>query len=77
MDCRANSDGNLSILVTSTDGSLPSGTEGTLRLWEGSSGRCLRTLEGHDGIVTTVALAPDERLALSGEDRQRGRYSSG
>jgi WD40 repeat protein len=35
-------------------------------LWEVSSGRCLRALEGHQDAVTSVAFSPDGRLALSG-----------
>jgi WD40 repeat protein len=38
----------------------------TLRLWEVSSGRCLRTFQGHEGDVDSVAWSPDGRHALSG-----------
>ncbi len=40
--------------------------EKTLRLWEVSSGRCLRTFEGHTNDVTSVSWAPEGRFALSG-----------
>ena len=38
----------------------------TVRLWELGGGRCLRTLEGHTGNVSSVAFSADGRLALSG-----------
>ena len=40
----------------------------TLKLWELSSGQCLRTFEGHTEIVTSVALTTDGRYALSGSN---------
>ena len=38
----------------------------TLRLWDLDTGACLQTLEGHTGVVQSVALTPDGRRALSG-----------
>jgi WD40 repeat protein len=40
----------------------------TLRLWEFSTGRCLRTFEGHTDQVNSVAISPDGRWVLSGSD---------
>ena len=40
--------------------------ENTLRLWEVSTGRCLRIFEGHTEGVTSVCLSRDGRWALSG-----------
>lgn len=37
----------------------------TLRLWEFGSGKELRQLVGHTGIVTAVAFSPDGKRALS------------
>jgi WD40 repeat protein len=37
----------------------------TLRVWEVTSGRELRTLAGHSGAVTGVALSRDGRIAVS------------
>jgi WD40 repeat protein/serine/threonine protein kinase len=55
-------------IAFSTDGRwvLSGGQDRTLRLWEVSSGRCLRTFEGHTGDVTSVAFSADGRWALSG-----------
>ena len=40
--------------------------EGTIRLWDVESGRELRMLTGHSGIVNSVTFSPDGRMALSG-----------
>ena len=37
----------------------------TLKVWDVASGRELRTLAGHTGEVSAVALTPDGRLAVS------------
>jgi len=37
----------------------------TLRLWDLESGQTIRTLEGHTGSVSAVAVAPDGRRAVS------------
>jgi serine/threonine protein kinase len=44
----------------------------TLRLWEVSSGKCLRTFEGHSGEVSSVSFSPDGRFALSGSGNGDG-----
>ncbi|WP_454620442.1 WD40 domain-containing protein [Bradyrhizobium cenepequi] len=38
----------------------------TLKLWDASSGRELRTLSGHSSLVTSVAFSPDGRTIVSG-----------
>jgi len=43
-------------------------SDNTLRLWELSSGKCLRTFVGHTDSVTSVALSVDGRWALSGSE---------
>jgi WD40 repeat protein/serine/threonine protein kinase len=45
---------------------LSGGTDHKLRLWELSSGKCLRVFEGHTDSVHSVTLSADSRLALSG-----------
>ena len=42
--------------------------DGTLKLWEVRSGKCLRTLEGHGGAVLACGFSPDGRLLVSGSD---------
>ncbi len=39
--------------------------DGTLRLWDATTTRCLLTFEGHMGPVTTAAFSPDGRTILS------------
>ncbi|HUL78774.1 MAG TPA: cytochrome D1 domain-containing protein, partial [Vicinamibacteria bacterium] len=36
-----------------------------VRLWDADSGRCLRVLQGHEGVVRGVAFLPDGRFAVS------------
>ena len=38
----------------------------TLKLWDLAGGKEPRTFTGHSGVVTSVAIAPDGRTALSG-----------
>jgi len=45
---------------------LSGSSDHTLRLWEVSSGQCLRTFAGHSGSVASVSWSPDGRCALSG-----------
>ena len=40
--------------------------DGTLKLWEVRSGKCLRTLEGHGDGVRACGFSPDGRLLVSG-----------
>jgi len=40
--------------------------DNTARLWDVSSGREIRSFEGHSGPVTSVAFSPDGRLVLTG-----------
>ncbi len=40
----------------------------TLKLWDVRSGKEIKTLGGHDGMVFSVAFSPDGRTALSGSD---------
>jgi WD40 repeat protein len=45
---------------------LSASSDGTVRVWEVSSGRHVRTLSGHEGWVNSVAVSADGELALSG-----------
>ena len=44
--------------------------DGTVKIWDASSGKCLQTLEGHSYLVKSVAFSPDSsRLASASWDR--------
>jgi len=45
---------------------LSASSDGTLKLWELESGRCLRTFEGHTGAVQSIGWSLGGRYALSG-----------
>ncbi len=45
---------------------LSGGADDTIKLWETTSGRLLRTFEGHTGMVWSVAFSPNGRQVLSG-----------
>ena len=38
----------------------------TVRLWRVEDRQCVATLQGHTGMVTTIAFSPDGRLLVSG-----------
>ena len=46
----------------------PATYDGTVRLWDVETGRCLRVLEGHTDYVWSVAWSVDGRRALSGSN---------
>jgi len=40
-----------------------------VRLWDTAAGKCVRTMEGHGGAVSSVAFSPDGRqLATASTD---------
>ncbi|MEM8532796.1 MAG: WD40 repeat domain-containing protein, partial [Chloroflexota bacterium] len=55
-------------MVYSPDGAtvLSGSYDGTLWLWQVSTGELLQTFEGHEGRVTSVAYSPDGATVLSG-----------
>ena len=42
------------------------GTDSAIRVWDVETGQEVRKLEGHKGIVWSVAVSPDGRHVLSG-----------
>jgi WD40 repeat protein len=56
----------LSVSVTPNSQRAVSVCYGDLRVWELSSGACLRTIEFHDRAVSCVGVTPDGRHAVSG-----------
>jgi WD40 repeat protein len=54
-------------LAISGDGHIVSGSEdGTIRIWDITTGRCSLVLKGHMGGVAAVDISEDSRLVLSG-----------
>ena len=49
-----------------------SGGDGTVKLWEASSGRLLASLSGHTGVVRGVALRADRQFGARGGERGAG-----
>ena len=45
---------------------LSASWDGVLRLWDLSSGKCIRSMRGHRGRVNCTAFFPDGRWAVSG-----------
>ena len=60
--------GNVLCVAVSPDGrlGLSGGRDATVKLWEMSSGREIRTLVGHFAAVNSVAFSPDGKFVLSG-----------
>ncbi len=56
-----------SVCVSPDGRSIVSGSfDKTLKVWDVSSGACVRTLQGHTHVVTTVCMSPDGRSIVSG-----------
>jgi len=62
--------GRVTSVAISPDGryTLSGSGDKTIRLWELSSSRSVRTLEGHSGWVQSVTFSPDGNFAVSGSD---------
>ena len=45
---------------------LASSSNETVRLWNVETGACVRTLEGHSGMVLSVCFSPNGRMVASG-----------
>jgi WD40 repeat protein/bifunctional DNase/RNase len=59
---------NITACALSADGKrvLSASSDGTLRLWDTTSGETVRILQGHTGSVTACALSANGQVALSG-----------
>ena len=45
---------------------VASGSEDeTVRLWDGETGACVRTLEGYGGAVYSVCFSPDGQIMMT------------
>jgi WD40 repeat protein/serine/threonine protein kinase len=65
--CRRHDQWATDAFAVSGDGRLAlSHRHGVVTVWEPATGRCLRSLSGHDGIVSAVALSADSRVGISG-----------
>jgi WD40 repeat protein len=53
----------------SADGTfaVTGGWDGLLRVWDLRSGRCLRTLEGHEAPIAGIELSPDSTLLATAD----------
>jgi WD40 repeat protein len=60
--------GAVTSVSLSADGkyALSNSTDNTLKLFDVSTGQCLRTFEGHSDSVTSVSLSADGKYAISG-----------
>jgi WD40 repeat protein len=57
----------------SNDGKLLSASwDGKIRLWGLKEGRLLRSIDAYDGRATAAAFTPDERYAVSGDQKDYG-----
>jgi len=45
---------------------LAGGVDQEVRLWDLDTGRCLRVLQGHSGIIRSLSWSPDQHRVLSG-----------
>jgi WD40 repeat protein len=59
-------------VAVSSDGArlVSGGADKTMKLWDIATGRLLRTFEGHQGWVNSVAFSPDGSRILSGSGLQ-------
>jgi hypothetical protein len=55
----------------SIDGNVASGSDDTtVKMWNSSTGECLKTLEGHSGLVEHVQFSHDGATLVSADNRE-------
>ena len=59
--------------MAASHGFEPWQSDPTLRLWDLENGQTLRTLQGHTGKITHLAVTPDGISAISASDPNLGR----
>src|SRR5262249_6365928 len=54
----------------SPDGKLlaSAGLDGAIKVWDSTTGNLRATLQGHTGLVRSIAFGPDGKLLVSGSD---------
>src|SRR6266404_4333067 len=59
---------HVEVVAFSPDGAyaLSGGFDNTMKVWQVSSGRLIRTFQGHSNTVRSVAFSPDGKTVLSG-----------
>ena len=63
-----------SIAFSPNNQQLASGSDdGTIKIWDLTSGGCIQTLEGHSGYVWSVAFSPDCQQLASGSGDKTAR----
>jgi WD40 repeat protein/serine/threonine protein kinase len=55
---------------------LTGGDDKSAKLWDGETGKLVRSLPEHSADVTAVAFAPDDRTIFTGDNNGRGRLWS-
>jgi WD40 repeat protein/transcriptional regulator with XRE-family HTH domain len=67
--CHGHTDSIWSLAFSSDERRLiSSGDDRTIRIWDSTTGACLKILTGHQNRVRTIALSPDDALLVSGSD---------
>ncbi len=63
---------DITALVVDSTGTriIPASEDKTLKIWETKSGKLQSTLHGHTGSIRCLALSPDDRLIVSGSNKE-------
>src|SRR5204862_439473 len=46
------------------------GRDGTVRIWDAASGKCVQTFRGHNDSVNSVAFSPDDQYVVSASEME-------